>query len=67
MRGRVGGGELGRDVGEVGKGKLAGVRMVAYTEEADVIFNEIAGALFRYVNILVILSCDSCLSHAMQQ
>lgn len=42
LRGGVGGGELGCKVGEVGECKFTGVGTVADTEEADVIFDDVA-------------------------
>ena len=41
--GLVGSGEFARKIRQVRKGEFAGVRAVAYTEEAEVAFNEIAG------------------------
>lgn len=42
LGGGVGGGELGRKVGEVGECELSGVRAVAYTKKADVVFDDVA-------------------------
>lgn len=43
LRGGVGGGEFRGDVGKIRKGKFAWIGTVAYTEEADVILDQIAG------------------------
>ena len=42
LLGAVGGGEFGGDVGEVGEGQLARVRPVAYTDEAQIVVDQIA-------------------------
>lgn len=43
LLGLVRDGEFTREVGEVGKGKLAGIGAVAYAEEAEVAFDQVAG------------------------
>lgn len=43
MRGGVGGGEFRGDVGKISEGKFAWIGTVAYTKEADVILDQIAG------------------------
>lgn len=42
MRGGICGGKFGGKVGEICKGQFAWVRTVAYTEEADVIVDNVA-------------------------